>query len=56
MHSSLKPFSARLKSVFKQQNTFSNPEIHVPFEYGFWLKSVEVIGQCDVMSLCSVAL
>ena len=38
----LKPFSIRLEAMFKQQNPCSNHEIHVPFEHGFWLKSVYV--------------
>ena len=42
------------KALFKQQNLCSNHEIHVPFEHEFGLKSVDVIGQCDVTSLCSV--
>ena len=52
--SCLKPFSIGPKAVFKQQNPCSNHEIHVPFEHGFRLKSVDVIGQYDVTSLCSV--
>ena len=39
------------KAVFKQHNPCSNHEIHVLFEHGFWLKSIEVVGQCDVTSL-----
>ena len=52
VHSRLKPFSIRPKAVFKQHNPYSNHEIHVPFEHGFWLKSVDVIGQCKVTPLC----
>ena len=33
------------KAVFKQQNSCSNHEIHVPFEHGFL---ADVIRQCDV--------
>ena len=40
--------------MFKQQNSCSNHEIHVPFEHGVRLKFVDVIGQCGVTSLCSV--
>ena len=53
-HSCLKPFSTGPNAVFKQHNPFSNHEIHVAFEHGFWLKSFDVPGQWDVMSLCSV--
>ena len=51
--SCLKPFSIGPKAEFKQQNPCSRHEIHVPFEHGFWLKPVLVIGQCDMTSLCS---
>ena len=50
-HSCLKPFSIGPKAVLKQQNPCLNHEIHVRFEHGFRLKSVDVIGQCDMMSL-----
>ena len=42
MHSCLKPFSIGPKVVFKQQKPCSNHEIHMPFEHGFWLKSVDI--------------
>ena len=48
-----KPFSVRSVAVIKQQNPCSNQEIIVPFEHGFWLKSVDVIGQCHVTLLGS---
>ena len=37
--------------MFKQQNPCSKHEIPVMFEHGFWLKSVDIIGQCDVTSV-----
>ena len=40
--------------MFKQQNPSSNQEIHVPFEHEFWLKSINIIGQCDMMSMANV--
>ena len=51
MHSCLKPFSIGPKAVFKQHNTCSNHKIHMPFEHGFRLKSVNFIGQCVVTSV-----
>ena len=53
-HSCMKPFSIGPKAMFKQQNPCSNHQIHVPFEHGFWTRSVDVIVQCDMTSLCSV--
>ena len=55
VHSScFKLFLTGPKAVFKQQNPCSNNEINVTFEPGFWLKSVHIICQCEVMSLCSI--
>ena len=45
----LKPFSVGQKAVFKQQNPCSNHEVHMLFEHGFCPKSIEVIGQYDVI-------
>ena len=49
-HSCLKPFSVRRKSVFKQQYPYLNHEIEHSL---IWLKSVDVIGHCEITSLCS---
>ena len=50
----LTSFSIRSNAVFKQQTYMYVLEIHVPFEHGFWLKFVDLIGQCGVTSVCSV--
>ena len=39
-HICFKPFSIRLEAVFKQQNLYSNHEIHMPFEH--LLRAVDV--------------
>ena len=49
-HSCLKPFSVRRKSVCKQQYPYLNLEIEHSL---IWLKSVDVIGHCEITSLCS---
>ena len=35
--------------MVKQQYPCSNNEIHMQFEHGFWLKSVNIIGHCHMM-------
>ena len=47
-HSCLKPFSIQLEAVLKQQNPCTKHEIHTRFGHGFWLKFVDIIGQCHV--------
>ena len=42
-----------IEATFKRQIPCSNHEIHVPFEHGFWLKSVDTIGHFDMTSLFS---
>ena len=44
----------RSEAVFKQQNPCTNHEIRAAFEHGVWPKAYDVIGQFDVISLCSV--